>query len=774
MKKSSKWPAHWKIAIVLFAITLVAFCRVLRNQFINLDDPEFIHNNPFVRSGLTYASVAWAFKTTHTANWHPLTWISHMVDVEFFGLNSAGHHLTSLLVHAVSAVLLFLVLYKATFAIWRSAFIAALFAVHPLRIESVAWIAERKDVLSTAFLLLTILAYIRFVQSPCIKTYVPVVVFFVLGLMSKPMLVTLPFALLLLDYWPLGRTPLNRCSLIDMPTSGARRLVLEKIPLFVLSALSCIVTYLVQREEGAVRDLAQFSLGVRIANGIVAYVAYIGKMLWPAKLSVFYPHPGRSLPIWEVIMSALVLIGITFFVLRLARRAPYLPVGWFWYLGTLIPVLGLVQVGGAAMADRYTYVPLIGLSIIITWGLPELVGSTRQSDRLPTANTGNNASSLPLGCKLTSVSLFSKSDVLPFAAGLAVVALMISTAVQLGYWKNTFTLFERALAVTARNAVAHGQLAVALEAEGKLDEALEHYRQAVRVEPRDSMARYNLGVALAKIGRTDEAIEEYNEVLRLNPEHVSAHNNLGLLLLDRGNVKEAIHHFREALRIDPNFPEARNNLANALAGGGNAQEAIQKYEEALEANPNDATAHYNLGVVLAGKGETEEAIRHYLEAVRLRPNYAKAHLNLGLLLEQQGRTDEAAEHFAKALQADPRCADAHNSLGIILAKQGRLDLAKVHFDSAVRLDPNNAQAHFNLGNIFGAQGEQDKALRHFTKAVELKPDFSQAHFNLAVALFHKARYAEAWKHVRLAQKYGFEPNPAFLQALSAKMPEPNN
>ncbi|MDI6829195.1 MAG: tetratricopeptide repeat protein, partial [Armatimonadota bacterium] len=738
------------------------------------DDPEFIQNNPWVRNGVTSAGLAWAFKTTHTANWHPLTWISHMIDVQLYGLNPAWHHFTSLLLHIISAILLFFVLFGATGALWRSGFVAAVFAVHPLHIESVAWIAERKDVLSTVFWMLTMWAYIRYVQFPRLSTYIPIIIFFALGLMAKPMLVTLPFVLLLLDYWPLRRTSLNRCSQASVTPRMTKDLVLEKMPLFVLSIISCIITYLAQEREGAVRSLSQFSLGVRLANGIVAYITYIGKMFWPAKLSVFYPHLGQGLPICEVILSVLALTGITLLVLRLGLKAEYLPIGWFWYLGTLVPVLGIVQVGGASMADRYTYVPLIGLFLIISWGVPELFKSILADPRLLRIVNESKISSSSVVYGQQFVVQFYQFTVLPCLAVLAVVALIISTFVQVGYWKDSIVLFERALAITTKNAVAHGQFAVALEAEGKLNEALAHYKAAVGIEPGDAMAHYNLGVILEKTGKSEEAIKEYMEVLRLNPDHAAAHNNLGLLLLNRGNVRQAIQHFKEALRIEPNFAEAQTNLANALASGGEEEEAIRKYQESLRANPDDAVAHYNLGVVLAGKGEVGQAIGHYLEAIRLKPDYARAHLNLGLLLDQQGRLDEAAEHFAQAIKADPKSADAHNSLGIVFAKQGRLDLAMVHFNNAVLLDPNNAQAHCNLGNILAAKGKQDEALSHFARAVALKPDFAQAHFNMAVALYHKARYAEAWNHVRLAREHGFEPNQAFLQALSTKMPEPSD
>jgi Flp pilus assembly protein TadD len=547
-----------------------------------------------VQKGLTSKGIIWAFATSQTGNWHPLTWISHMLDCELYGLNPKGHHLTNVLLHMANAILLFVALRLMTGAIWRSGLVAALFALHPLHVESVAWAAERKDVLSTFFWMLTLVAYISYVNRAGGKRYVLVLVTFSLGLMAKPMLVTLPFVLLLLDYWPLNRfqpgattastvgQPLGLLSSGD-DKSPILKAVIEKVPLFVMSLFSCLVTVMAQQEAGAVSTLKIVPFKLRIANGLVSSVAYMGKMIWPLDLAVFYPHPGSELPIWEPAVAGLFLLFVSAVALWGAHRCRYVLVGWLWYLGTLVPVIGLVQVGEQAMADRYTYVPLIGLFIIVVWGLADLVKKWR-----------------------------SIRWVVGVSTAVMVLALMAGSWLQVGYWKNSIQLFEHALDVTSNNYVAH----------------------------------YTLGNALAAQGNLAGAMSHYHEALEINPNFAEAHNNLGNAMAVQGNLAGAISHYHKALQINPDHAEAHRNLAVALDRQGKHLEALQHYVEALRISPHDAQSHNNLGVALAEQGRYEEAVAHFTEALRIDPNFKEAQRNLKLsqeLMEKSSTEPEGAQ-----------------------------------------------------------------------------------------------------------------------------------
>ena len=491
-----------KILISLFLIltTLVLFWPLGNYEFINFDDGEYVYGNPQVKAGLTLKGMIWAFTTTQTGNWHPLTWLSHMVDCEFYGLSSGGHHLTNVLIHIASTLLLFLVLERMTRALWRSSLVAALFALHPLHVESVAWVAERKDVLSTFFWMLTLWTYVRYAERPKLNRYLAVLLSFVLGLLSKAMLVTLPCVMLLLDYWPLerfqfggprgdgnraGRKSMNR----DDPRAFSHRFVLEKVPFFALSAVSSVVTFLAQQSVGAVRPLEWFPLGPRIANALVSYLSYIGKMIWPHPLAILYPYPG-ILSLWQVVGAGLVLVCVSVWAVRASRKHPYLGVGWLWYLGTLVPVIGLVQVGVQATADRYTYVPLIGLFIMIAWGVPDILAGWRY-----------------------------RKTVLAISAGVLLSILMPVTRLQIQKWHDPITIFTHTLKVTTRNYLIHNNLGVALADRGKNQEAMAHYTEALRINPNYAEAYNNLGNALARQGKKPEAIAYYKEALRIDPHY---------------------------------------------------------------------------------------------------------------------------------------------------------------------------------------------------------------------------------------------------------------
>ena len=530
---------HCDILVCLFLVlaTLTVYFQVRNHAFVNFDDDLYVSENSYVQDGLTLKSITWAFTATDTANWHPLTWLSHMMDYQLYGMDSGRHHLTNIFLHVANTLLLFFVLRRISGNLWPSGFVAVLFAVHPLHVESVAWVAERKDVLSTFFWMLTMWSYVRYVERPGVKRYLLIVFFFILGLMAKPMLVTLPFVFLLLDYWPLDRFQFGQSDIgrNSLQRSIGLRLALEKIPFFVLAAASSSLTFIVQEIGGAVAPLGGFSVNLRIANALVSYVSYMGKMIWPQNLAVFYPHPVL-LPWWKVAGAGLLLISISLFVIRVWRRRPYLVVGWLWYLGTLVPVIGLVQIGRQAMADRYTYIPLIGISIIIAWGVPELLVKWRYKE---------------IGLAAIAAVVFS--------------VLMAITYIQVRYWANSITLFEHALEVTFNNYVAHDNLGSALYRKGRLDEAVGHYTEALRINPDYLEPHNNLGAALFRKGKIDEAICYFTRALRIKPDIAETHNNLGAALFQKGKIDEAIAHFQEALRIRPDYANAHNNLNSALA-----------------------------------------------------------------------------------------------------------------------------------------------------------------------------------------------------------------
>lgn len=525
---------YYLAVFLLIAITLAAYYRAPDNGFIeNLDDSKYVLDNPAVQAGLTANGIVWAFTSVHASNWHPLTWLSHMMDCWIYKLKPRGHHLTNLLFHLANVFLLFLVFSRMTGSVWRSAFVAALFGVHPLHVESVAWIAERKDVLSTFFWLLTILAYVSYVKQPNIRRYLLVALLFALGLMSKPMLVTLPLTLLLLDYWPLGR--------LKTVDSKSWNLVWEKIPLFILAGISCVVTFMAQKMGGAVAPMQGLPVGMRVANALVSYVEYILKMIWPIKLAAFYPHSGNGLPEWQVVGAGVLLVCISALAVLAGRRNRYIAVGWLWYMITLVPVIGLMQVGGQAMADRYTYVPLIGLFIIIAWGAPDLLNLLKPTYR------------------------YLGGIVLSIASCVIVLAFAACSWVQVGYWKNDIILYEHVLQVVPNNALANTALGNALAAKGDIRTAIFHYRKAIKISPGFTEARNDLGAALLSQGKIDAAISEFRELIRLAPKDPVSHNNLGTALAKQGNLDAAILEFQRAITLNPEYAKAKHNLKLALA-----------------------------------------------------------------------------------------------------------------------------------------------------------------------------------------------------------------
>jgi Tfp pilus assembly protein PilF len=596
-------------ALLLLAVgTLAAFGRVCGNDFVNYDDRDYVTDNPHVQSGLTPASVAWAFTTTHAANWHPLTWLSLELDHQLFGMAPWGYHLTSLLLHTANALLLFLALERMTGAVWRSAMVAALFAVHPLHVESVAWVSERKDVLSTLFWMLTLLAYARYAERPGPARYLVVMLLVALGLMAKPMLVTLPCVLLLLDYWPLrrlrvappGESPPGRSG---RPPLSVARAVAEKVPLLALSAASSVVTLVAQRP--AMMSVTALPVTSRFLNALAAYAGYVGKAAWPRGLAVLYPYPGAWFYVETVAVGAL-LVAVTGWALWQARRKPYLAVGWLWYVGTLVPVIGLVQVGSQRMADRYTYVPLVGLFIMVVWWV---AGALEPWPR-------------------------RRLVLVPLSAAV-LAGCVVPSFIQAGYWHDTRRLWEHALAVTTDNAEAHLQVGWAKEQEGQVREAVRHYRQALEIAPDHPKAHQFLGGALVKQGQWEEARQEFAAALRTSPQDANVHRSLGLVLSTQGRLEEATEHFTLALAGTPDSADAHNNLGAVLLRRGEPAAALPHFAAALRIEPNNAAAHFNRGLALEQLGRNEEAVAEYRAALRIRPHSrAREHLEA---LEQAGK-----------------------------------------------------------------------------------------------------------------------------------------
>jgi len=676
-------PSHWHelaqqsrpVCLLLILVTFILFVPIGRFDFVNYDDGDYVTANSHVQAGLSWANVVWAFTTGHASNWHPLTWVSHILDWQLFGNRPGPQHLVSAAFHAINAGLLFIGLRRLTGAHWRSALVAAWFALHPLRVESVAWISERKDVLSGLFFFLTLLAYYQYVtQSSLIQAklnrkwlwYFLALTWFALGLMSKPMLVTVPFILSLLDYWPLERF---RVDGPGMKLFG--RLVLEKTPFFLLAAVSSVITFEVQRHGGAVS--ASLTLPERIANAFVSYVRYIAKTFWPKKLSVLYPHPGHW-PGWQVGASALFLVAVCAFVVWEARRRRYLAVGWFWFIGSLVPVIGLIQVGIQSMADRYTYIPSVGLFIAVAWGIEEAVRDW------------------PVVRKATAI-----------AAIVSVLACAGLTTHQLGFWRDSEALFTRAIDVTSDNYLAYNNLGFYLSGKGKLAAAKEFYKKSIAINPQYADALNNLGFALAGERNFGEAIPYYVAALRSNPNQAEIHNNFGNALSELGKLDEAIEQYRTALRLQPDHADAHNNLGIALAMQGKLAEAVEHFQAAIRAKPNYASAHSNLGNALAANHQIPQAILEYEESLRLNPNDPQAHNNLGNVLLQQGKTQEAIEQYTSALKLKGDNPEAHFNIGVALASIGKRVEAAEHFREVLRLNPANTEARAQLRALSGGQ-----------------------------------------------------------------------
>lgn len=639
--------SHRETLIYLFLImaTLITFHQVRNFEFIDYDDQEYVVNNHHIHNGLTLNGVIWAFSSVHSGNWHPLTWLTHAADIHLFGFNAGWHHLVSLLFHILNSLLLFHLFKKMTGDVWQSGFVAALFAIHPLHVESVVWVSERKDVLCTFFWIFGVINYVRYVEKPVGRRYIAVLLSLMLGLLSKPMIVTFPFVLLLLDYWPLKRTSFaqrrfaikirNVSKMLWLNHSVNSRwlyLIYEKTPLFGLVAASSLATFVIQGKSGAVVSMEVLSLSERIVTALNAYISYIRKMFWPNDLAVFYPH-AISVPYWKTTIAILVFAFLTVIFIKLRKQHSYLIIGWFWYLGTLVPVIGLVQVGSQAMADRYTYFPLIGLFIIVAWGAPNLLKKWKY-----------------------------KRQVLASLIAVILILLINAARIQTQYWKSSLTLFRHTLQVTQHNALAHYLTGYALVQNGNANEALRHFKAALAIDPLFEKAYNQMGLLFASKGELDQAVLNYKKALSVNPNYKEAYINLGKALQEQGKLNEAMNQYQTVLEIDPDYKEAHVNIANIYSHRGNHEQALSHYNRALRIEPNFVQAHYNLGNMWLKLGKFDQAIRCYLAVLRINPSFEKAHNNLGLALIYKGNINAAIIHFQEALKIKPDFRQAHHNL----------------------------------------------------------------------------------------------------------------
>jgi len=700
----------WLCLFLIISIAAV-YGQAVGFGFVDYDDHLYVSDNPKVPGGLSWDGIKWAFTTMYGSNWIPLTWLSLMIDRQIFGPGAGGFHLVNMLFHIVNTVLLFLVLKRYSRSLWPSFFVAALFGLHPLHVESVAWVTERKDVLSTLFWMLTMLAYVRYAESSkgrAVKWYFIMLVFFALGLMTKPMLVTLPFVLLVMDYWPLRRLWPEE----TVAGAGAGRLVLEKTPMFVLSVMSSVMTFLAQRAGGAVARFNLMPLGERVANAVVSYCSYILKMFYPVGLVVFYPHPRGAIDGWKVTASIVVLMGVTVAVVLLRRRR-YLLAGWLWYLGTLVPVVGLIQVGAQAMADRYTYIPLTGIFIMLVWLVDDLVSGWR-----------------------------SKGPVISVVGVAILGVLCVLTFRQVGYWRDTITLFTHAADVTTDNYVAHSNLGVALAEKGEIAAAMREFETVLKMKPEDVETLFNVAKGLALQGKTDEAIEYYNQVLDLAPGDAETYGALALMQVNSVEFERAIEFYREGLRHNPEDGGLHGGLGSLYLQMGRIDEAIAELETAVKLKA-DSGIYVNLGLAISARGEGDRAMKCFEKAIRLNPANAVAHYNLGNIYLAQGRLAGAVAEYKKAVGKKPDYVKAYGNLAVAMAQTGKLDEAIENFRRVAHLEPNSPDAHYNLAAALVEKGLIGEAVGNLKKVVELVPEDLRARCVLAELLLRQGRVEQA-------------------------------
>ena len=681
------------IAVLLTLAVLGTYWPVQKYDFVNFDDDEYVFDNPHVKTGLTLKNIVWAFTKSHSANWHPLTWVSHMVDSELFGLNAGGHHLMNLYIHLANVLLLFFLLKKITAATWRSAFVAALFALHPLHVESVAWISERKDVLSAFFLFLAIGAYYDYAQRPRPVSYLRVALWFIAGLMTKPMVVTLPFLLLVLDYWPLNRLGApeipparRRAGTLQRLWNAAGSLCIEKLPLIALSIASCAITMIVQKK-------AMFPIDplVRMANAAISYAQYIVSTFVPLHLSIYYPYPHKvSLRLG--ILAATMLVVISVAVFWKVRKFPWLVTGWLWFVGTLVPVIGIIQVGAQARADRYTYIPLIGLFVIIAWG----------------------------GREIFKKSSFRKT-VFPVFAFSCIIMCAVFARAQLLHWENSLTLFKYAVTVTKNNSMAHNNLGVTFFEKGNIDSAISHYQESMRIMP-NGLAAFNRGVIAGKKNELKKAIVYLNEGIRLDSNYARAYFSLGQVYKLYGNDSLALMQFKKAILVDPDSWEAFHSLGIIRYNSDSLTKAISCFLRELEINPQSWAAYNDLGLAWSKKGNFQRAFYYLIQGIRTCPDSSwEPYLNLGMLLLKKGKLNSAKGLFSHAIRLSPTQTLTYVNRAAIYILQNNLDSAIADYSEILRLKPDMAFAHYHLGLVFEKKDVPDSSEIHFSKAHAIDP-----------------------------------------------------
>jgi len=686
MKKNQVYLAV--IIIFLIFICLAAFGRITGNGFINFDDQGYVTGNYQIQHGINFQTVKWALTTTYFSYWHPLTWLSYALDWSLFGANAGGHHLVSLLLHIAAAIFLFLFLNKTTNNIWPSAFAAAFFALHPLRVESVAWASERKDVLSMFFAMPCLWAYAFYAQKTSVSKYLLCLILFTLALMSKPTMVTLPFLLMLLDYWPLRRWQ----KALDGQKKGFHSiggLILEKIPFFCLVIAVSILTFLAQNEKGTVASVETISFINRIGNAILSYAAYLEKTIWPFNLAVFYPYE-LPLPLWKVLISGFIFLCITLASFYYIKKLPFLFAGWFIYLGTLVPVIGLVQVGSQAMADRYTYMPSVGISFMLTWGILYLV--KRENIR---------------------------KKVL-FPAGVAIlIFLSVLTWKQCGYWKDSIKLWNHALQVTKNNFMAHGNLGLELFNKGKTDEALIHYNKALLINPNLPVVHQDRGVAYVELGQYQKALEDFRKAVSISPDYADAYYNMGTTLVILTRYESAIDNFNEAIRLYPSFSNAYYNRGLAYHKIGRYRDALDDFSKDISFRPDHADAYYNRGSLYISMGQYQQAIEDMSSVIRLKPDNSSAYFNRSNAYVALSQYQKAIDDLSAVIKLDPKSFDSYNNRGALYIQLGWYQQALNDYTTAIQLKPDYADACNNMAFLYLKKGNIESGCKAAKKACEL-------------------------------------------------------
>ena len=723
----------WLISLFLIIMTIAIYAPVRHHDFINFDDGLYVEDNQNVQAGLTSESLEWSFSVTKSderAYWHPLTWLSHMLDCQIFGIHPGYHHLSNLLYHLINVLLLFLVFTRMTGEIWKSAFVAALFAIHPLNVDSVAWIAERKNLLSTTFWLFTMLAYVYYSKNPSLRRYLPVFAGMTAGLLAKPMLVTLPFVLLLMDFWPLNRTTFPwqvQTAYKRFPEASSYQLIAEKIPLLVLSAISTVfsVISLDHTDQFVAHDKVPMLL--RLENAFVSYIRYIVKIIWPNDMAIFYPFPD-TIPVWQVLGAFLLLVVIFLIAFLLIRKIPSITVGWLWFTGTLIPVIGIIQGGRwPAIADRWTYVPAIGLFIIAAWGGSAILEKISQKRVLKVV-----------------------------CASLVIMPLMIVSHHQVGYWKNSMTLFSHAIDVTKDNGLAHYNLGEALGEAGNFDQAILQYYAALKIDKRNATAHINLANALARKGELDEAFKHFNMALTIEPDNEFAHLNLAKALLLKGKPDEAAKHFNTALKVNPQLDNAYVGLGNISASKKRLNKAIEYTLKALEINPHNAVAANNIGKLMFQQGNMAGALQYFKKTIEIDPDNEIAKTNLEQLSIFQKKINEQAPTILQVIQSSPNDPLPHVQLGQLYQSVRFFNLAIPQYEKALSIKSDTIPALYSLGIIHTLREKYDHALEAFKKIIANDPDNAAAFYNIACIYSRQEKINDALEWLRKAVDKGYD------------------